>query len=429
MLSERVQKLLTAAVDGELTDRERRALNKLLGESTEARDVYQRLQRDAKKLRELPRATLPAHYSSLIIQSLHRPSPTIPTVVAQTAQKYLPIWANLAAALGVLIALATGTYLVVRLNEQQENAKLAGKNAKPIEPANPASNGSTPEIIRGSNKPSPEGPDILPLPRDHDDFASVPMPELPDPPEPENKTALTVPFNPKLELFKVDMPKLPPIIAVRELEHAVQRSVLRDSMKSDDAIHIDLFCKDANKGFERVLNTLKAQGHRTLVEALAQFRLQSRVKTNYVIYAETLNVEDVVRLFTAVAADERKMDSKLLEKLVVTSMSLTDQKTLAALLGLDPKLLQIKPKTVTKLDPQKPLSDLTAEALARALAEKERAANAGLTKPGEALALALSFNPVRPHPMLSREVREFLANRKERKPGTPAIMLIIRNVD
>jgi hypothetical protein len=131
----------------------------------------------------------------------------------------------------------------------------------------------------------------------------------------------------------------------------------------------------------------------------------------------------VEKLLEALAVEERKNESPQLEKLVAVPMSAVDQKTLAALLGIDLKLLNLKSKPAERLDPQKPLSDSTADKLAKAL-EKQPG-----TKPSDGMMLALSYNPVRPKPELSKEVREFLAARKDRRPGTIAVMLVIRNID
>src|SRR5262249_54549288 len=164
-----------------------------------------------------------------------------------------------------------------------------------------------PEIASKDRKDESPVAEPLPRPRE-EDIASAPMPELPETHEPESKAALTTPFDRTLDLFKVEMPKLPPIMAVRELDKAL-RGELRKSLAGEDAVHLDLFCKDANKGFEQVLQTLRWQGKRVLVEALAHQRLRAGVKTNYVIFAETLTPGDVERLFAALAVEERKSES------------------------------------------------------------------------------------------------------------------------
>jgi hypothetical protein len=44
-------------------------------------------------------------------------------------------------------------------------------------------------------------------------------------------------------------------------------------------------------------------------------------------------------------------------------------------------------------------------------------------------ALVLAFNPVRRKPSLSRSVKTFLGNRKERRPGTIQVLLILRGAN
>jgi len=423
MLSDRVKELICRAVDGDLSDRQRRALQKLLLESEEARGLFHRLRLDAQRLKNLPRKELPAHFSTEVVRSLGH-EPTIrPSSVSEATQKYLPMWANLVAALAVLVAVSAGTYIVVTLDQQQKAARESAER-KPPAPApdlSPKHSAPGPEVAHQNHKDETPGVETLPRPRE-EEVASAPLPELPEAQEPDNKAALTVPFNRTLDLFKVEMPKLPPIMAVRELDKAL-KAELRKSLTGEDAVHLDLFCKDANKGVERVLQALRGQGRRVLVEALAHQRLQAKVKTNYVIFAETLTPADVEKLLEALAVEERKNESPQLEKLVAVPMSAVDQKTLAALLGIDLKLLNLKSKPAERLDPQKPLSDSTADKLAKAL-EKQPG-----TKPSDGMMLALSYNPVRPKPELSKEVREFLAARKDRRPGTIAVMLVIRNID
>ena len=55
MLSDQVTELLTAFVDGELSQRQRKAVMRLLHRSSEAREVLRQLQENAHRLKQLPR--------------------------------------------------------------------------------------------------------------------------------------------------------------------------------------------------------------------------------------------------------------------------------------------------------------------------------------------------------------------------------------
>ena len=159
------------------------------------------------------------------------------------------------------------------------------------------------------------------------------------------------------------------------------------------------------------------------VEALAQLRLQQKVKTNYVFFTEVFSADEISKLFATLAREDKKAEARKdaqLEKLVVMPLSATSQRTLAQLLGADPKTFLPKAKPAAVLDPEKPLSDDTAAALAKALAEKD--------KNGPHV-IALSYNPIRPNPVSSKEMREFLAARKERKRDAVPVMIVLRNME
>src|SRR4029079_826884 len=117
--------------------------------------------------------------------------------------------------------------------------------------------------------------------------------------------------------------KLPPILPVRDLDR-LHAAWLKDSMNGQEALHLDLFSKDANKSFDLIQKVLAAQGKRTFVEALAQYRLRMKLKTNYVFYSETLTQDDVTKLLSALAVEEKKAEVRKdsqLEKLVVMPLA------------------------------------------------------------------------------------------------------------
>jgi hypothetical protein len=428
MLPEKISRILAAAVDGELTPRQQRAVDRLLRENDEARQMYKMLKGDSGRLKALPREALPAHFSSQVLQAVgERPTP-MPKAVGQVAQKYLPMWAIMSAAAAVMFAISLGTYMIAISVEQQKASQIAGPSSPKTEPKPPApaAETKTPVIAKHPSTPAPEIVEPLPAPRDGDLLAVDPPVELPETAEPENDNRLAIPFNPKIELFTVGMPKLPPILPVRDLDR-LHTAVLKDSMNGQDALHLDLFTKDANKSFDLIQKVLAAQGKKLFVEALAQYRLRMKLKTNYVFYSETLSQDDVTKLLSALAVEEKKAEARKdpqLEKLVVMPLTWTSQRTIALLLGVEPKSILPKSKPAAGLDIQKPISDDTTSSLAKALSEKEKAAKAK-----DSVLIGLSFNPIRPNPAFSKEVREFLATRKARRPGTLPVMIVVRNLD
>src|SRR5688500_3589014 len=102
--------LLTAYVDGELSPRQRRAVERLLGRSAEARALLNRLQTDAAQLRRLPPAPAPADLASPVLGAIARRPlrPARQPAGRQPAQ--FPVWAGYAAAAAVLLIVAAATF-------------------------------------------------------------------------------------------------------------------------------------------------------------------------------------------------------------------------------------------------------------------------------------------------------------------------------
>src|SRR5262249_21377560 len=110
MLPERYRQLLTAFVDGELNPRQRRALNKLLRRSAEARSLLKQLQADSQELRALAPAPLQQDLSDSVLTLIaqRRIPPPRPRVAPLPSSGSL--WPSLAAA-ALLLAVGGGSSL------------------------------------------------------------------------------------------------------------------------------------------------------------------------------------------------------------------------------------------------------------------------------------------------------------------------------
>jgi len=422
MLPDRVYQLLTAAVDGELTDREQRAVNKLLRESVEAREFYEKLKGDAHALRNLPRAQLPPHFGTQLLQKL---APVYRANANETDgrnvfSRRLPVWANLAAAAAVLLAISAGTYLVMSQNEPERSV---AKN-NPTKPENPptAKQPESPVIVQKSSDQNGKTAELLSNPRPE---IIADNRESPKAVEPGSNDALTAPPRPAYDqLFKVDPPKLPPILTVRELDQDASRQKLMELLKKSDGVHLDLFCKDTNRACERLQEAFR--GQRLLIDAVAQERLQRKLKTHYVFYCECLTAEEIYVILKALAIEEQKAEAKRegqFDKLVANPLSPNSVKTLSMLLGVDPKWLQSKPGGA-KRDTSKPISDSTADSLSKSL----KSGSASLRT--DKIVLVLPYNPIRPNPLASKEVLQFLDSvQKDRRPGRIPLLLVLRTAE
>ena len=426
MLSDRVKRLLTAAVDGELDQVERRALQKVLQQSEDARHLYKKMKRDAGGLNQLARQGLPPHFSCRILQALGETGLITPSSIGHSPKRFsLPLWANFAAAAAVMMAVCAGTYMVIVLNEQERVAvaNAESKKAKPEAIAAPMPDApASLAVAKDAKADSPVVPDQTPT--KPIEVAVAARSDDPKVVEPGSGDLLFTPFNPKVELFAtVTRADLPPIFVARELDEVKAKELFRDSLKHGDAFHLDLFCRDTTKAFERLQAVMKAQGQKITVDGVAQERFNRKLKTHYVFFTEALSADEVAKLFQALAAEDKKAESKkdaAFDKLVVKPLAADSQKTLSILLGVDVKWLQPKK---TAIDLSKPLSDSTAEKLAQKLGEKPGSVTA---KHPDHSVLVLSFNPIRPNPGSSKEVKAFLEQRKDRKPNAVPLLIVLR---
>ena len=116
---------------------------------------------------------------------------------------------------------------------------------------------------------------------------------------------------------------------------------------------------------------------------------------------------------------------------VLPRLTPRDHKELADLMGLDPTRSSPKPAGSLGTDLHKPLSEQTAEQVAKALAGQGGARpqpGKPAAKAPEQVALVLAYNPVRPRPG-SPEVKRFLDGRQPTRPGTVQVLLVLRGTN
>src|SRR5712691_3335881 len=182
MLSDRVKRLLTTAVDGELDQVEQRAFQKVLQQSEEARRLYHQMKAHASGLNRLPRQGLPPHYSCQILQAIGETVRATPSSIGHSPKRFgLPLWANLAAALAVMLAVCAGTHMVIVLNDQ-EKAALAEREKKQKQPERidaPTPDVSTPAVAVNDGK------------------SETPVPAEPSVPNPDDGAVAVKPKEPK----------------------------------------------------------------------------------------------------------------------------------------------------------------------------------------------------------------------------------------
>lgn len=435
MLPDRLCQLLTAYVDGELTARQTRAVQRLLGRSAEARTLVRQLQADAAQLRRLPREQLPADFAAQVLLALRergleyrsrKASPHRPITV--------PSWLGLAVAASVLLVISAASYLYFLASAEQPG--VATTNQRP----------STDERLVGpllpegasslANKSTPSHPqqdrELLPAPQP-DTIVHQPVPESEPPtvpqPEREPESILATP-TPKMESFpQIADTKLALILSLAELHQPQPHKELTAELYKDSSFRIELACHESGKALDRLRAAFQAQGIRLAVDQVAQDRLKLKLRTSYALYVENVTAEEVAKVLRHLGNEDRKAKPRRqFDKVILQRMTEGDHQEVSKLLGVDPRTLgTTRTKSLRDLDLTQPLAKSTADQVEQALKGQSGRPTPGkpLAKPGERLAVVVPYNPVRPR-AASPQVRQFLDSRGPRQPNTLQLVLVLR---
>src|SRR5262245_2755464 len=126
MLSDRELELLTAYVDGELSDRQQRHAERLLRASEEARALLRDLQADSRHLIELPKVNAPAELHRSIMSAVGKVKRQPAAARARPDVRTFPAWTGWAAAAAVLLVIGVGTF--VSYSRNGSNAPVVRKD-------------------------------------------------------------------------------------------------------------------------------------------------------------------------------------------------------------------------------------------------------------------------------------------------------------
>jgi hypothetical protein len=447
MLLDRYRELLTAYVDDELSDRQRRQIARLLRRSAEARLFLQQLQADAQALRHLPRPSLATDLTGPVLRTISE-SQLAPGQRRITQQAPSTWWmaplASWAAAASVLFLLGIASYLYFAASlPQAAKSELTRKPSSSAEPSPQPELLGSPSVPndpeqKGSRKPprrTNETPSAVRLPHAVANRSEKPSGKDSDkpPPPPKEESALTD----RLEMFQLDRvpDALPVVMKVRDLEQEPERKHLTAELGKDRDFRMELPCQNGSKAFERVQRAAQTLNIGLILDMQAQERLKLKWHTNYVLYFENVTPDEFVRFMNQIGIEDRKSaagkaSEVRIDRLVLTRMTAQHRKELSTLLGLDPTTNLPRSPEPSGIDPSKPLAELTARQLGQALGGQGVKPRPETGKPAaktpETFALVLAYNPVRPSPG-SDEIKRFLENRKPVRPGTIRVLLVLRS--
>jgi hypothetical protein len=129
---------------------------------------------------------------------------------------------------------------------------------------------------------------------------------------------------------------------------------------------------------------------------------------------------EVTQFLTAIGAEEKRWPTAVFDTLVVAPFLSKDLTQLTNLLGL-PSL------TKEKADTRKPLPEGTANQVAATLTRMGGSGSAAPAPKTDKVAVLVAYSPANPNPAQSKEIRQFLARRGDRKADAKPLMLVLRS--
>jgi Putative zinc-finger len=448
MLSERLTKLLTAYIDGELDARRREAVLSHVQKSPEAREVLRQLQEDANRLRQLPILRPPQDLSQKIAQRLAEPvvlpmRVTVPQVASPFPRGY-----GLATAAAVLLAMGVGAWyyltavrdvnqptaqaqqvdgndLTVKTDGLRESSKVAAESKPSVEPA------TTSPVAEKKPAPAPAPWDLV---RPADDKLAKSRDVTP--PSKRDEGTLTSPDR-KEDHFAPIPYRVAVFMPARELTQRNRQEELADKLRRASAQHLDLYCRQTATALDRLQGAFKAQSIQFVMTPDAENAHKLGLKTDYLLYGENVTPDDVVAVLRQVAIDERKAEAGRrgpkqpgqFQNVLVDGISPDDYKLLARVLKVDlSKPDGVQGKTPPGIDPLKPLATRTADEVVRSLKGQgtpRPEPGRSMSKAPERLLVVSTCNPIHPDPKAA-QVQRFLTSRKDRLPGMMQVLIVLR---
>lgn len=449
MLPAHLQELLTAAVDGEMSAAERRLVDKLLRDSEDARVFHAQLMGNVQRLRRLPRAVpaddLAASVMNLIDERCMMPTP-LPVPRGRRGwdvQKYLP-WLSMATAASVVICVGLFSYLYFVAAEKQIAlqkasqvdtilpAPVVGDVAKndqrvpaPAVERIPKSRPKQPAVDPINNEPNVAN-NMTPVPDESERLPVMPREVVPGSPD----KFIVAPAQSETEPFKLAPPlRLSVLLPLQDLDQPYPKAQVKDELKKDEVIRIDLFCKEGVRAAEIVQAAMRSRGQQILVDALAQDRIKKKQKSEFVFFTESMTGDEIAQLLEQLGTDDKKAEARRagegqFDKFLLRPFRADDMNELAKLLGIPKdqiKLPKAKPATGV-IDPRKSLDSVTAAQLALNLPKSASRGNDKVT-------LLLPYGANNHIAQNSKEIKAFLDKRGERKNNTVPMMLVLRTTD
>jgi anti-sigma factor RsiW len=450
MLPDRISRLLTAYVDGELTAQQRQAVHRLLHRSSEARELWRDLQKDADQLRSLPGQTLVPDFSQHVLQTIasRKVGQDSNPVGKETGLEscatrrsalslppYVPLGLSLAAAAAVLLLAGLGSYVYFATVDRQHRAELALRSLQStrspiqqsqVEPEVNPSPARKPELYERLGPPVAESK--------ASSFAVIPSNKDDKPSADPKETVLASPVRQESAPLKApDMAVA--LFNLQDLDQANWKQQLQQQLQKGAAHRMELRCTDTLTGVQRLQRALASRGFQFIIDQDAQalLKLGMRRDTRLALYLEEVTADDLVTALQQLSSEDRKAEVKRrgsgqFDSLIVNAMTREDQQKLPWILGIAAAQLDAPvPKAQARVDLRKRLPATTQEQAAQLLrgqgTPQPESGKPVIGSP-DRQALVVAYTPGRPRPT-SVELKRFFASRQERRAGTLQILLVL----
>ena len=413
--SEHELDLLTAGVDGELPRRDAAELRALLKSRPDAVSLFQQFKSDASSLRELPKPAAPKGMASAILARLPVTAPTRPTSDRRR------VWLPAAVAACLLFTVCSGSYLFFNVRGQRAVAQGVRDQLPALAPNVAATEPDQDSVVLAKAKPGPRvpqqngkpGPEAQPL--DTNSLAQTPKaPELAPAPRAVPVDALGAGILDHIKpLISAEIHLNAMFDAADFGTKDVQASLLKE-LNRDPAFRLDLFGKTPAAGYDALQKAAKAVGIAVMVDAKTQDLLNRKVPVNLAMYTEALTPAEVAALLAELAKQVKATNPHAIGRTHLIPAGAVEARDARELLGVDLQLLKT-PRVGQANDP-KPLS---ADTLTKVT---------GAVKKNDKPALVLAYLPsqMRTPPSQSKEINDFLNRKGDRRPGTVAMLFVVR---
>jgi hypothetical protein len=262
------------------------------------------------------------------------------------------------------------------------------------------------------------------------------IPTIAPEPRPVQRDLLTSPILPKLPPFDLIQVRLPFLRTIGELTREDTRQELTDELAHDPPFRIDLFVRDPARGVEVFQRAAKLSGVTLFEDAATLEKLKKRHVQAAAIYIESLTPAELTELFAKVSVADMKFTPRVCDSIHVMPIIRADEIELKLILGIDPGLYK-RPNGVGNNGTGQgtgPLLDKNGSPQSVSAGTINSVTKSLTTPPtthGQKSAILLTWQTTYPGilrtlPSQSKELKQFLAKRGERKPNAVPAIIVIR---